>query len=102
MPGMTDREAFDQWIDELPTEDQMIVLQRALVQRGWSHTLGDDGAVVVDDEFEEEDELFQACLHEQYTKMYWQDAIEELLDEGLVEPDGVNEDGSVNYVVVAE
>lgn len=88
---------YEAWVEDLTIEYQMIAIQRACSAMGEPATLNDDGTLGVDEDLWESEE-FEEALHQEFLKMYFQEAFEELTEDGLIEPHHVDPDsGEIIY-----
>lgn len=93
-------EDFNEWLDELPVERQLIAMQRGCIKVGFPHSLKEDGGILVDGPLDDPD--FRTAVHEEFLRMYVAEAFEELLEEGKIKAAGVDDNGEVCYVAVEE
>lgn len=89
---------IDEWVDELPVETHLIVIQRACQKAGIWCELQPDGVLQFDEDADM-DVLEEACVEELRT-LYATRLLEDMTEDGEIRPDGVHEDGTIRYVSV--
>lgn len=89
---------IDDWIEELSTERQLICAQRAAIAIGLPVTLNPDRTVTLPELTEEGKEALEQALHVEFKHMHAADLLAEMAEDGLIESNGVDEDGEIIYV----
>lgn len=94
------QDAFNAWLDDLPQNRQLIAIQRACVELGWHHELNPEGGIAIDGPLDSDE--FQTAVHEQFVRMFLQEALDTLEEEGEICRSRIDEDGEVYYALVED
>lgn len=93
---------IDEEVQKLPLERSVIAFQRALNKVGIPYELNSDGSIAIGiDELEDLEEYpeFLDAHGRELKQLVLDDTFAELVEKGALVPDGINEDGSIAYVI---
>lgn len=90
--------AVDDIVDEMSDERIMTAFVRALRAYHVEFEWDDNQQPILPESFNPEDEVFQALFDEELKVLATDDLVRGLIAQGLIEVDGIDEDGYVGYV----
>lgn len=87
---------IDDWVEDLPLEDHLIVFQRALQALGYEYELKPGGGVAITEVYADHEALEEA-MQEEYKRMHAAELLTQMTQDGDIRITGINADGEFTY-----